>query len=81
MARTMTTRGKNVYTRVSNAVSNLPVGAEFTNADLNVVAVKPVERNNALNKMVREGTLAKVNYVKRTEGRGRKAVVWKVVKK
>lgn len=78
--RPMTTRGKNVFTRVNNAVSKLTVGAEFTNTDLNVVAVKAVERNNALNKLAREGKLAKVDLVKRTDGRGRKAVVWKVIK-
>lgn len=78
MARPMTTRGKNVYTRVMNAVNKFESGATFTNNDLNVVAVKPVERNNALNKLMREGVLERVDTVKRSEGPGRKAIVWKV---
>jgi hypothetical protein len=75
----MTTRGKNVFTRVNNAIAKLKPGVEFTNTDLNVVAVKAVEANNALNKLAREGRVAKIGTVKRTAGRGRKAVIWKVI--
>lgn len=81
MARPITTRGKNVYTRTANAVARLNIGDEFTNTDIGVIAVKAVERNNALNKLASEGRVAKVASVKRTEGRGRKALVWKVISK
>ena len=75
----MTPRGKDVLQRVTRAINKLGVGSRFTSKDMRLRKVEVVERNNALQKLERMGIVARDGEVKRAKGRGRKAVVWKVV--
>lgn len=79
MSRTMTPRGKDVLQRVTRAISKLGMNGQFTSKDMRLRKVDVVERNNALQKLERMGVVARDGEVKRVKGRGRKAVVWKVV--
>lgn len=78
MARKMTNRGEDVYKKVSMKVNKFPSGKVFTNSDVESNDMKSYEINNAMQKLMREGTIERVTEVKKPNTRGRKSVVWMV---